>query len=89
MIVYHGTFLEAAKSIETDGVLLSKCKSHTDFGKGFYVSPNMEYAKNTALKKSKLSKKYGKVLIPVVVKFEYDENKGKNIEHHFEKEDTE
>jgi len=53
--VYHGTFLEAAKSIEEDGVLLRKCKQHTDFGKGFYVTEHYEYALNTARKKVRKS----------------------------------
>ena len=53
--VYHGTFLEVAKSIEEDGVLLRKCKQHTDSGKGFYVMEHYEYALNTAKKKVRKS----------------------------------
>lgn len=58
--VYHGTFLEAAKSIEEDGVLLRKCKQHTDFGKEFYVTEYYEYALNTA--KKKVRKSFAKAL---------------------------
>ena len=89
MEVYHGTFLEAANSIKNDGILLSKCKAHTDFGKGFYVTEHREYAELSALKKAKKSASVGKVLIPVVVVLEYDAVQGAYLEHHFSKEDIE
>lgn len=88
MEVFHGTFLEAAESIRTDGILLSKCKPHTDFGKGFYVTEHREYAERTALKKSRKSASVGKVLVPAVVVFEYDTVQGAYLEHHFAEEDV-
>lgn len=87
MEVYHGTFLEAAKSIEEDGILLRKCKQHTDFGKGFYVTEHYEYALNTAKKKVRKSLAKGQILVPAIVKFEYDAVSGAYIEYPFESED--
>lgn len=89
MEVYHGTFLEAAKSIEEDGVLLRKCKQHTDFGKGFYVTEHYEYALNTARKKVRKSLAKGYRLIPAIVRFEYDVRSGKNLELVFDTESLE
>lgn len=86
MEVYHGTFLEAAKSIEEDGILLRKCKQHTDFGKGFYVTEHYEYALNTARKKVRKSLVKGQILVPAIVKFEYDAVLGAYIEYPFDSE---
>ena len=89
MQVYHGTFLEAADSIKHDGILLSKCKPHTDFGKGFYVTEHREYAELSALKKARKSAAVGKILIPAVVILEYDAVQGAYLEHCFSKENIE
>jgi len=44
--VYHGTNLFAAKVIQYNGVLLDAQRELTDFGKGFYVTPNFKQAVN-------------------------------------------
>ena len=87
--MYHGTFLEAAKSIEVDGVLLRKGKQHTDFGKGFYVTEHYEYASQTARRKARKSLMKGQALIPVIVKFEYDAVSGAYMEQSFVSENLE
>lgn len=89
MEVYHGTFLEAARSIEEDGILLRKCKQHTDFGRGFYVTEHYEYALNTAKKKVRKSFTKGHVLIPAIVRLEYDAVSGACIEYSFGSENLE
>ena len=43
--VYHGTNLFSAKVIQYNGVMLNAQRDLTDFGKGFYVTPNLEQAK--------------------------------------------
>ncbi len=45
MRLYHGTSIEAAKSIETDGVLISKC-SKGYFGLGFYLAEDLALARS-------------------------------------------
>ena len=42
--VYHGTNLFSAKVIQYNGVMLNAQRDLTDFGKGFYVTPNLEQA---------------------------------------------
>ncbi|OQP05695.1 hypothetical protein B1690_12640 [Geobacillus sp. 46C-IIa] len=46
--VYHGTNLFAAKIIEKIGIRLDVQRELTDFGKGFYVTLNLQQAKNWA-----------------------------------------
>ena len=50
MKVYHGTTLSHAVDICDNGIDLSKSNVHLDFGRGFYVTPNIEMAKNMVLK---------------------------------------
>lgn len=42
--VYHGTNLFSAKMILNYGVMLEAQRDYTDFGKGFYVTPNQKQA---------------------------------------------
>lgn len=87
MIVYHGTFLAAALSIEKDGILLGECNPYTDFGQGFYVTEHSEYAINSALRKVRFNIQSGETeknkLIPAIVSFEFDQVKGAYLEESF------
>lgn len=47
--VYHGTSLFAARVIQHYGVWLGVQRTLTDFGQGFYVTSQLEQAKNWAL----------------------------------------
>lgn len=51
--VYHGTNLFAAKVIFHNGILLDAQRELTDFGKGFYVTPNLKQAKEWSQVKAK------------------------------------
>lgn len=46
--VYHGTNLFCAKLIQSYGINLIAQRNMTDFGKGFYVTPNIRQAKEWA-----------------------------------------
>lgn len=87
MLVYHGTVLSAALSIEKDGVLLGECNPYTDFGQGFYVTEYPEYAFNSALRKVRFNIQSGETeenkRIPAIVSFEYDQIKGAYLEQIF------
>lgn len=48
MKVYHGTSLRSAIDIHNKGIDLSKSNEYLDFGRGFYVTPDIEMAKNMA-----------------------------------------
>lgn len=44
--LYHGTTLSSAINISENGIDLSKGKEYLDFGKGFYLTPDIDMAKN-------------------------------------------
>lgn len=73
MKVYHGTTLGNAVNICEDGIDLSKSNAYLDFGKGFYVTPDIEMAKNMAYRVSARDRK-AKSVFPAVLCFEYTEN---------------
>lgn len=71
--VYHGTQLCHAMDIIENGVNLSKSNMYLDFGKGFYLTPDISMAKNMAKRVlGGLSKT--KKAFPTVMSFEYKEN---------------
>lgn len=51
--LYHGTSIEFAENIRDNGVLLSAGKPGHDFGQGFYTTPKLEFAQETALARMK------------------------------------
>src|SRR5213595_2840083 len=51
--VYHGTNLFSAKVILYNGIMLNAQRELTDFGKGFYVTPNLKQAKEWSHVKAK------------------------------------
>lgn len=67
MFLYHGS------NVEIKEIDLSFSKPNKDFGKGFYLSNNFEQAYNIATFKSTFFRG-----IPLVTKFEFDENLLKN-----------
>lgn len=67
MFLYHGS------NVEIKEIDLSFSKPNKDFGKGFYLSNNFEQAYNIAIFKSTFFRG-----IPLVTKFEFDENLLKN-----------
>ncbi len=73
MKVYHGTTLRNAIDICNAGIDLSKSNLHLDFGKGFYVTPDLEMAKNMAYRVAARDRQ-AKITFPTVVCFEYTEN---------------
>jgi hypothetical protein len=46
LTLYHGTDQDAATAILSSGVDLSLCSPHTDFGRGFYATTNLDQAKS-------------------------------------------
>jgi hypothetical protein len=64
MILYHGT------NVEFDVIDLTKSKPNKDFGRGFYLSDNYEQALNMA--KTKVEQ--FEVGLPIVMKYEVDDN---------------
>lgn len=71
MKVYHGTTLKYAIDICNNGIDLSKSNVHLDFGRGFYVTPDFEMAKNMAYR---VSARERQNIFPAVLCFEYTEN---------------
>lgn len=90
MVVYHGTILRHAMDICTNGVDLSKSNRYLDFGKGFYVTPNYEMAKDMANRISEIQKRKKDIknTFPTVISFEYSENVNLNYKE-FNNEDIE
>ena len=71
--VYHGTTLSHAIDICDNGIDLSKSNVHLDFGRGFYVTPDIEMAKNMAFRVSARERQV-KNVFPAVLCFEYTQN---------------
>lgn len=90
MVVYHGTILSHAMDISNNGINLNKGNRYLDFGKGFYVTPDYELAKNMAIRVSEFEqrKKNVKNVFPTVISFEYKENTDLNYKI-FDNEDIE
>ncbi len=49
MELYHGTTYRNALDIIQNGINLNKSNLYLDFGRGFYVTPNWNLARNIAL----------------------------------------
>ena len=87
MKVYHGTSLRSAIDIHNKGIDLSKSNEYLDFGRGFYVTPDIEMAKNMAYRVAEREQQLGNKF-PAVLCFEYEENPELNYKK-FELEDVE
>ena len=73
MRVYHGTSLSNAINICNNGIDLSKSNKYLDFGRGFYVTPNKEMAKNMAYLVCARNPQQKNMLSEVIC-FEYNED---------------
>lgn len=73
--LYHGTMDVYARDISQNGIDLSKSKKYLDFGPGFYTTPILDFAKETAVfrtsRYNRFSKKHRG---SAVVCFEVDES---------------
>lgn len=73
MIVYHGTDSLSAENILKTGIDINYGETSVDNGKGFYTTPNYEFAlkraETMALKKSKFN---DVKVLPVVLKIDID-----------------
>ena len=72
MQLYHGTTLCNAENIINNGIDLLNSHIRTDFGRGFYTTPDRENAKKWAIKKSILEK-------PALVYITFDEKAARSI----------
>ncbi len=66
MLLYHGTTLSNAENIAHNGIDIAKSHIRTDFGHGFYATPDRTCAVNWAIKKSQFER-------PGVVYLYFDE----------------
>ena len=63
MKVYHGSYTKIEK------IDLSQCRSHRDFGRGFYVTQFFHHAETWAINIGRRNKTQG-----IITEFEYNEN---------------
>jgi|UniRef100_A0A6C0INV3 hypothetical protein len=73
--LYHGTTIRQATNIVRLGIDLSKCSQYTDFGAGFYVSPNPSVALSYAVLSSSNGKYTDRSLDPAIVVFDIKRDK--------------
>lgn len=81
ILLYHGTIDKYADHIMQHGVLLSKSKSHLDFGPGFYTTPDKKFAIKTAGLRAKKYNMFhkGHYVHPRIVVITCDEEKMKGL----------
>lgn len=80
---FHGTIRSAGEAIQ-QGIDLEKARANTDFGKGFYLTDNLEQARQWAINISRISQFKGQQkegTEPVVVYFALDLNKLGKLNH--------
>ena len=78
--LYHGTIYSSAIDIIGNGIDLNCSQKMLDFGKGFYTTPDREYAIMTAKNKTlKHNRKYKQQETPVVIEFDYASNENLHI----------
>ncbi|MBD5134945.1 MAG: DUF3990 domain-containing protein, partial [Lachnospiraceae bacterium] len=73
IIFYHGTTSEGADSIRKNGVDLNYAIRDMDFGRGFYVTTEVEQAKKWAKRQEKKSGKNGEVVVFEVPASEFNQ----------------
>ena len=80
--LYHGTDQRSALSIINSGIDLSKSKKFLDFGPGFYMTDNIEKAKNWARRKASITnKRYMSSEKPYLVILEIDDTKFHSLKY--------
>ena len=74
LILYHGTLDRYADSIKRDGIILSKSKKFLDFGPGFYLTEDYNFACETAKRRSFKNNQFPKneKSFPAVIKLKYN-----------------
>ena len=80
-LLYHGTIHPYAAHIVLHGVLLTKSKRFLDFGPGFYTTPNLQFARNTAESHAKTFNYFhcGEQVAASVLVFAFDEQRAKSL----------
>ena len=74
-VLYHGTEISSAKSIcGTGNIDVNYGSDTTDFGKGFYTTDDIEYARKWAKRKSEL-----RGYKPAIIKMYFDEVAAESI----------
>ena len=68
MVLYHGTDEKSAMTILEDGIDLYAGNIHTDFGQGFYLTPDIAMATQWAQRKGIFSR-------GAIVSYQFDEQK--------------
>ena len=76
MNLHHGTNLVSAQNIIRQGIDLSKCSESTDFGKGFYTTESVYFARKCANRKAKRADDKAALL-----KFEVNASKFRGIKY--------
>ena len=75
--LYHGTIDKYAADIIYNGVNLLKSKNHLDFGRGFYTTPDKQFAIETAKTRARAYNAFNKdnPVNPNVLVFECDDSR--------------
>ena len=68
MVLYHGTDEQSARSILEDGIDLFAGNIHTDFGQGFYLTPDFSMATQWAKRKGLFTR-------GAIVSYQFNEEK--------------
>lgn len=80
MIVYHGTDKLSAQNIINNGIDVTCGDESVDNGKGFYMTPNFEFALQRAKTAARRKSKFNETTVyPAVLKIELDINAVENI----------
>jgi hypothetical protein len=61
--LYHGTADHNAEAILKSGIDLERCSPHSDFGRAFYTTSDLEYAINAAITASTVSSRTPALLV--------------------------
>jgi hypothetical protein len=90
--IYHGTISSCAENIIQNGILLKKGKPRVDFGQGFYTTQSYDFAKSTAINKTKKTNMhYGdNRVVPTILRYHMNEDMLKDLNVlRFDKEELE
>lgn len=76
MKLYHGTSSISADNILKNGINLNKGNEKVDFGKGFYTTNDFDFAKQRAIYRANVEKRFNRNsnVKPVVIEFEINKS---------------
>jgi hypothetical protein len=79
--IYHGTISSCAENIIRNGILLKKGKPKVDFGQGFYTTQSYDFAKSTAINKTKKTNIHygGNCVVPTILRYHMNEDMLKDL----------